>query len=138
MRQHRLKKAGTAMSFIVTGATGHLGRLAVQALLGRGVPAGQIIATGRDTAKLAGLTAAGVTVRHADYTDPASLKHAFDGGGKLLLVSSSEVGQRLQQHRNAVDAAAGAGIELLAYTSRPGVSRSSKNCRIGESFRASS
>lgn len=59
----------------------------------------------------------GVIVRRADYTDPGSLKEAFDGAEKVLLVSSSEVGQRFAQHLNAVDAASAAGVGLVAYTS---------------------
>lgn len=105
------------MSIVVTGATGHLGRLVVESLLERGVPAGEIVATGRSTAKLADLADRGVVVRRADYTDPVSLKEAFDGADKVLLVSSSEVGQRYAQHVNAVDAARDAGVGLVAYTS---------------------
>lgn len=105
------------MSIVVTGATGHLGRLVVESLLERGVPAGEIVATGRSTEKLADLADSGVVVRRADYTDPVSLKEAFDGADKVLLVSSSEVGQRYAQHVNAVDAARDAGVGLVAYTS---------------------
>lgn len=105
------------MSIIVTGATGHLGRLAVEALLARGVPAEHIVATGRRIDTLTDLQQRGVTVRRADYTDPASLRAAFAGAEKLLLVSSSEVGQRLPQHRNAITAAKDAGVGLIAYTS---------------------
>jgi len=105
------------MSIVVTGATGHLGRLAVEALLARGVPADQIVATGRRIDTLIDLEQRGVTVRYADYTDPASLRAAFAGAEKLLLVSSSEVGQRLPQHRSAIAAAKDAGVGLLAYTS---------------------
>lgn len=105
------------MSIVVTGATGHLGRLAVEALLARGVPADQIVATGRRIDTLIDLQQRGVTVRYADYTDPASLRAAFAGAEKLLLVSSSEVGQRLPQHRSAIAAAKDAGVGLLAYTS---------------------
>ena len=113
------------MNIVVTGATGHLGRLAVEALLRRGVPAAQITATGRRTETLADLAERGVTVRRADYTDPASLKEAFAGADRVLLVSSSEVGQRAQQHANAIDAAKEAGVELLAYTSIPKADTSS-------------
>jgi NAD(P)H dehydrogenase (quinone) len=116
-RQLEQEEKEAAMSLVVTGATGHLGRLAVEALLGRGVAADQIVATGRNTDKLADLAARGVTVRTADYTDPASLVAAFAGADKVLLISSSEVGQRAVQHRNAVDAAREAGVSLLAYTS---------------------
>lgn len=105
------------MSIVVTGATGHLGRLVVEALLERGVPADRIVATGRSTGKLDDLAARGVTVRRADFAEPAGLAAAFSGADKVLLVSASEVGLRRAQHRNAVDAAAAAGVTLLAYTS---------------------
>ncbi|MER7330460.1 MULTISPECIES: SDR family oxidoreductase [unclassified Micromonospora] len=105
------------MSIVVTGATGHLGRLIVDALLRRGVPAGQVVALGRDTDRLADLAARGVTVRRADYTDPESLRAALAGAEKLMFVSGSEVGQRVQQHRNVVAAAKEAGVGLVVYTS---------------------
>jgi NAD(P)H dehydrogenase (quinone) len=107
------------MSIVVTGATGHLGRLAVEALLRRGVPADQIVATGRRIETLDDLAAQGVTVRRADFTDPASLREAFAGAEKVLLVSSSEVGQRATQHANAIQAAKDVGVSLIAYTSIP-------------------
>ena len=105
------------MSIVVTGATGQLGRLAVEALLERGVPAAEVVATGRRTEVLADLAARGVVVRRADYDDVASLKTAFDGAERLLLVSGSEVGQRVHQHGNAVAAAQAAGVGFVAYTS---------------------
>ncbi|WP_250279988.1 SDR family oxidoreductase [Frankia sp. Cppng1_Ct_nod] len=101
----------------VTGATGHLGRLVVEDLLGRGVPAGEIVAAVRSPQKAADLAERGVQVREADYTRPATLATAFAGTDKLLLVSSSEVGQRVAQHRSVVDAAVQAGVSLIAYTS---------------------
>ena len=113
------------MSIVVTGATGHLGRLAVEALLRRGIPAAQITATGRRVEALADLAERGVAVRRTDYTDPASLEEAFAGADRVLLVSSSEVGQRAQQHANAIDAAKEAGVELIAYTSIPKADTSS-------------
>ncbi len=105
------------MSVVITGATGHLGRLVVESLLERGLPADQIVATGRRTEKLADLADRGVVVRRAAYTDSGSLKEAFQGADQVLLVSSSEVGQRYAQHVNAVDAARAAGVGLIAYTS---------------------
>jgi NAD(P)H dehydrogenase (quinone) len=105
------------MSIVVTGATGHLGRLVVEALLARGVPAAEIVATGRRVETLADLADRGVAVRPADYTDPESLRAAFAGAEKLLLVSGSEIGQRVPQHRNAIAAAKEAGVRLIAYTS---------------------
>ena len=105
------------MSIVVTGATGHLGRLVVEALLDRGVPADRIIATGRRTEALADLAERGVVVRTADYDDEASLEEALAGADRLLLVSGSEVGQRVRQHGNAVAAARAAGVGFIAYTS---------------------
>ena len=105
------------MLYVITGATGHLGRLAVEALLARGVPADHVIATGREASKVADLAERGVQVRHADYTDPDSLRRAFDGADRVLFVSGSEVGARVAQHRAVIDAARDAGVGLVAYTS---------------------
>jgi NAD(P)H dehydrogenase (quinone) len=105
------------MSIVITGATGHVGRLVVESLLRRGVPAEQIIATGRRTEALADFAGRGVVVRRADYDDPASLREAFAGADKLLLISGSEAGRRVPQHRNAIEAAKAAGVRFIAYTS---------------------
>ncbi|MFG3600428.1 SDR family oxidoreductase [Micromonospora chersina] len=105
------------MSIVVTGATGHLGRLIVEALLDRGVPADQIVALGRNVDRLAGLAERGVVTQRADYDDPASLQAAFAGAEKLMFVSGSEVGKRLVQHGNVVTAAKEAGVGLVVYTS---------------------
>jgi len=107
------------MSIVVTGATGQLGRLVVESLLARGVPADQIVAAGRDEGRLADLAANGVRTARIDYSDPASLKEAFAGADALLLVSGSEVGRRVEQHGNAVEAAKDAGAGRIVYTSAP-------------------
>ncbi|GIG28108.1 SDR family oxidoreductase [Cellulomonas marina] len=107
------------MSYVVTGATGHLGRLVVAELLARGVPAGEITATGRRADALADLAAQGVRTVVADYADGAALKDAFSGADVLVLVSGSEVGQRVDQHRNALEAARDAGVRRVVYTSAP-------------------
>lgn len=101
----------------VTGATGHLGRLAVEALLKRGVAAGRIVAAVRDASKAADLAARGVGVREADYERPETLGPAFAGVGRLLLVSGNEVGRRAPQHENVVRAAKASGVGLIVYTS---------------------
>jgi NAD(P)H dehydrogenase (quinone) len=101
----------------VTGASGHLGRLAVEAMLERGVPASDIVVVVRTTGKAADLAARGVQVRHGDYAEPGTLTDALAGAGTLVLVSSSEVGQRVPQHRNVIDAAVTAGVSRIVYTS---------------------
>jgi NAD(P)H dehydrogenase (quinone) len=105
------------MSLVITGATGHLGRLVIEHLLDQGVPAHDIVAAGRAITKIKDLADRGVTVRVIDYDDPATLRGAFHRADKVLLISGSELGQRARQHRNAIDAARQAGVALLAYTS---------------------
>jgi NAD(P)H dehydrogenase (quinone) len=108
------------MTIVVSGATGHLGRLTVEHLLARGVAASDIVAAGRTPEKLAALAeATGVRTAVIDFTDPATLDAALAGAEKFVLVSSSEVGQRAAQHQNAIDAAARAGVAQLVYTSAP-------------------
>jgi NAD(P)H dehydrogenase (quinone) len=100
----------------ITGATGHLGRLVVAGLLEK-VPAGELVAIVRTPAKAADAAAKGVQVRQADYGQPAALLAALQGVKTLLLISSSEVGQRATQHQSVIDAAKAAGVQLIAYTS---------------------
>ncbi len=102
---------------VITGANGQLGQLVIQNLLQRGVAPGQIVAAVRSPAKAGDLAALGLTVREADYNRPETLDSAFAGATQLLLISSSEVGQRLPQHRAVVDAARRAGVAHLVYTS---------------------
>lgn len=101
---------------LVTGATGQLGRLVIEQLLKTEAPE-SIIAGVRSPEKAADLTAQGVQVRALDYTNPASIQTALKGVEKVLLISSSEVGQRFPQHKNVIDAAKAEGVSLLAYTS---------------------
>jgi NAD(P)H dehydrogenase (quinone) len=105
------------VSIVVTGATGQLGRHVIEALLERNVPAQDIVAAGRSVDKLADFAEQGVQVRRMDYGDAASVAAALRGARRVLLVSGSEVGQRVEQHRTVIEAAKAEGVELLAYTS---------------------
>ncbi len=100
----------------VTGATGQLGQLVIKHLLKK-TAAENVVALVRDVKKAESLKALGVEIRQADYTRPDTLSSALQGIKKLLLISSSEVGQRSVQHKNVIDEAKNAGVELLAYTS---------------------
>lgn len=101
----------------VTGASGNLGRLVIEHLLERRTPPDQIIALVRDSDKAADLASLGIEVRHADYDLPNTLQPALADVEKLLLISSSEIGQRLQQHQNIINAAKYADVGQLLYTS---------------------
>lgn len=100
----------------ITGATGQLGRLVISSLLKK-IPADDIVAIVRSVEKAKDISALGVNVRQADYNQPASWDAALQGAEKVLLISSSEIGQRVQQHRAVIDAAQRVGVKLLAYTS---------------------
>jgi NAD(P)H dehydrogenase (quinone) len=106
-------------SILVSGAGGHLGRRVVELLLER-KPGAQIVATTRKPESLADLAARGVDVRRADFDDEASLPSAFAGVEHALIISTDKLdqpGQRVLQHRNAINAAAKAGVKHLTYTS---------------------
>ncbi|MBO1020446.1 SDR family oxidoreductase [Methylobacterium sp. SD274] len=105
-------------TLFVTGASGHLGRLVIAALLER-VPAGAVVAGVRSLESEAAqaLRDRGVAVRVADYARPETLAEAFRGIERLLLISSSEVGRRVAQHGNVIAAAKAAGIGRLVYIS---------------------
>ncbi|WP_136678494.1 SDR family oxidoreductase [Neptunomonas sp. XY-337] len=100
----------------VTGANGQLGQHVIQSLL-KTTPAADIVALVRDPAKAEHLKSLGVTVRTADYNQSATLGDALAGVTKLLLISGSEVGQRVPQHQAVIDAAKNANLELFVYTS---------------------
>ena len=102
--------------YFVTGASGQLGHLVIEALLKK-VPANKIIAGVRNVEKSKESLPKGINVRHADYDDKASLLESFKGVDRLLLISSSEVGKRFPQHKNVIDAAKEAGVKFVAYTS---------------------
>ncbi|MFF5294987.1 SDR family oxidoreductase [Paractinoplanes globisporus] len=104
------------MTIVVTGATGHLGRLAIESLLAKGVPASEIVGLGRQVDKIADL---GITVKKVSYDDVDALTEAFTGADKVLFISGSEVGKRISQHTNVVTAAKKAGVGLVVYTSAP-------------------
>lgn len=100
----------------ITGATGQLGTLVLEGLLQK-ISASQIIAVVRTPAKAKALAEQGVQVREADYSRPETLKAAFAGVTKVLLISGNELGQRVSQHEAVIDAAKAVGVGLLAYTS---------------------
>jgi len=112
------------MKIGVTGATGQLGRLVIEQLLKR-CEAKDLVAIVRDAAKAADLAERGIEVRVASYDDRPALEAAVAGLDKLLLISSNEVGRRIPQHQNVIDAAKAAGVKQVVYTSAPKATTSS-------------
>lgn len=108
--------AVTSPRLLVTGASGQLGRLVIEAIRRRR-PDARVAGMVRDPTAAAGLVAAGVQAVVADYARPDSLDAALAGVDRLLLISSNAVGARVAQHRNVVEAARRAGVTRLAYTS---------------------
>ncbi len=113
---------------LVTGASGQLGQATIRHIIETyHVPASSIVAASRDTAKLSDLAAKGIETRAADFDDAGSLEKAFTGIDTLLVISTDALavpGQRLTQHRAAVEAAKKAGVKHLAYTSMPNPDKS--------------
>ncbi len=105
------------MSIVITGVTGHLGRLVIETLLERG--AGGIVATGRSVERIADLADRGVQVERLDFDDVPESVDWLGPGDVLLLVSGSEVGRRVPQHRAVVDLAVRSGVRRIVYTSAP-------------------
>jgi NAD(P)H dehydrogenase (quinone) len=101
--------------YAVTGATGHLGRLVIEALRER-VPASKVLALARDPANAGALNQGADTIRAFDYDRPETLAPALRGVSKLLLISSNAMGARVAQHKAVIHAAKTAGVELIAYT----------------------
>lgn len=115
------------MTIAVTGATGALGTLVINALTARDVSPDQVVALARDPQRAAHFTERGVQVRAFDYDQPENLAAALDGVTDLLLISSSAVGRRVPQHQAVIDAARAAGVGRVVYTSALGVSDTSVN-----------
>ncbi|QDK47039.1 NAD(P)-dependent oxidoreductase [Bdellovibrio sp. ZAP7] len=101
----------------ITGATGHLGKLAVEALLNKGAKPQELVAIVRNKEKAKDLVSKGITVREADYGNVDRLQKALEGVDKLLFISGSEAGQRVPQHTNVINAAKNAKVKFIAYTS---------------------
>jgi NAD(P)H dehydrogenase (quinone) len=105
------------LMILVTGATGHLGVATIDFLLKK-LPPSQLAALVRDERKATALRESGVDIRVGSYDDTASLDKAMQGIDKVLLIAGTDEDKRLQQHKNVVDAAKKAGVQLIAYTSR--------------------
>ena len=109
---------------IISGASGQLGGLAIKALLGRGVPARNLILVSRTPQGLAGYAQLGAVTRFGDFTQPQSLTAAFAGGARMLLISIGfSSTPRPVAHGHAIDAAKAAGVRQIAYTSWIGITK---------------
>lgn len=105
------------MTIAIIGATGKLGRLTVDALVARSIPAGDVLALGRDADRLAELGARGLRTATIDLDHVAGTAATLAGVEKLLLVSFGDLGTRVTAHGNAIEAARRAGVQHLIYTS---------------------
>ena len=101
------------MTMAVTGATRELGRLIIARLKGK-AEGEAIVALARNPSRADDL---GIEVRQADYDDRSSLDAALKGVDTLLFFSASEIGKRVSQHRNIIEAAQAQGVGRIVYTS---------------------
>jgi|SRR5579863_62875 len=100
--------------YLVTGATGNLGGLTVDALL-KTVPATEVAVLARNPAKAKTLENRGVKVIEGDYFDCESLVKAFDGVDKLLLIGAVSLTNRPPQHANMIKAIESARPRHVVY-----------------------
>jgi NAD(P)H dehydrogenase (quinone) len=92
-----------AMSLIITGASGELGRRTAELLLKTdGVDPADVVLVTRSTDKLADLAARGAQVRRGDFDDPATLPGAFAGATRVLVISTTEIGTEAGGQRGQV------------------------------------
>jgi NAD(P)H dehydrogenase (quinone) len=109
------------MSVVITGASGAFGRMAAERLLTKVAPSELVLVT-RNPAGLADFAARGAQVRFGDFDKPESLREAFKGADKLLLISTLDVGERRRrQHKIAIEGAMAANVRHVIYTSSVGI-----------------
>jgi NAD(P)H dehydrogenase (quinone) len=104
------------MKLVITGASGQLARRAAELVLANIAPE-ELIVTTRTPDALRSFVERGAVVRHADFAEPRTLRAAFAGGERLLLVSATDLDRRTAQHQAAIDAAKAAGVQHVVYTS---------------------
>ena len=102
---------------LITGATGHFGKLTIDFLLKKGIKTSQIAVLVRNTEKATDLNEKGINIRVGDYNDYSSLVKAFKGIDKLLFVSGTDIPNRTSQHEQVLKAAIDAGVKHIIYTS---------------------
>ncbi|CUH88872.1 Quinone oxidoreductase 2 [Phaeobacter sp. CECT 5382] len=102
------------MTYAVTAVSGHLGRAIAKKLIA--LPDGTpVIGLARRPSKVTDL---GIEVRPGDYDQPEQLQTSLAGVDALLIVSGMAAPEdRIQQHRNVINAARAAGVQKLVYTS---------------------
>jgi NAD(P)H dehydrogenase (quinone) len=123
------------MAVIVSGASGLFGRMAAERLI-EILPAREVILTSRTPDKLSDMAARGAQVRFSDFDRPETLREAFKGGEKMLLISTARVGTRVGQHKNAIDAAKDVGVRHIAYTSVIAADRPDNPALVKQDHRA--
>jgi NAD(P)H dehydrogenase (quinone) len=102
---------------LVTGSSGHMGTVVIETLLKK-MSAQHIHVITRKEEKRLEMEARGLNAFSGDYADVASLERAMNGVDTVLLISSGDLGDRMQEHKNVVDAAKKMGVTSIAYTSR--------------------
>ncbi|UAB85563.1 SDR family oxidoreductase [Zunongwangia sp. SCSIO 43204] len=103
---------------LITGATGSLGQLLVNALKSK-TEVSNIAVLVRDTEKdiVKEYQTQGLDIRVSDYENLDKLTAAFEGIEQVFLISGNDLGARLQQHKNVVEAAKAANVKHIFYTS---------------------
>lgn len=102
---------------LVTGATGHLGSSVIETLLKK-IGSNQISILTRNEEKRTEFQAKGFNAFLGSYDNIISIENAMEGIDTVLLISSGDQGDRIQEHKNVIDTAKKKGVKHIAYTSR--------------------
>lgn len=108
------------MKYLITGASGPLATAIIENML-KVVSPTELILMSRKPEKLERWAIKGCKAVYGDFKEPASVEAAAQGADKMFLISGYEVGHRIAQHNNAIDAALRSGVKHIIYTSYYGV-----------------
>jgi NAD(P)H dehydrogenase (quinone) len=102
---------------LVTGASGRLGSAVIETLLTK-FSSHQISIITRNEEKRTEFQSKGFNAFLGSYNNLDVLEKAMDGIDTVLLISSGDQGDRMQEHKNVIDTARKKGVKHMAYTSR--------------------
>jgi NAD(P)H dehydrogenase (quinone) len=102
---------------LITGATGELGSTVIKTLLKSRKAENISVLTRIEKSKIE-FEKRGLNAFIGQYSDVLSLEKAMENIDTVLLISSGDQGDRMQEHKNVIDSAKKKGVQNIAYTSR--------------------
>lgn len=104
------------MKYLITGASGPLATSIIENLKKVILPT-DLILLSRKPEKLEKWAKLGAKTCYGDFREPETIEKAAIDADKMMLISGYEVGHRIKQHSDAIDAAIKSGVKHIVYTS---------------------